>query len=95
MREAGSRRPGGPMRKAHGVALMCHSLWQAVEAGRRREGFAVNGLLCFIVSALSLVSDLVRNWIDQLTRTLHHLAASQAFYSPASTGIVGKVHVQD
>ena len=46
------------MRKAHGVALMCHSLWQAVEAGRRREGFAVNGLLC--VSALEV---LFRIWL--------------------------------
>ena len=43
------------MRKAHGVALMCHSLWQAVEAGRRREGFVVNGLLYFIVSALEVL----------------------------------------
>ena len=48
------------MRKAHGVALMCHSPWQAVEAGRRREGFAVNGLLWFIVSALEV---LFRIWL--------------------------------
>ena len=29
--EPGSVGPGGPMRKAHGAALMCHSLEQAVE----------------------------------------------------------------
>ena len=46
MGEAGSAGVGGPMRKAHGAALMCHSLQQTVEGSTRwRKALVLDGLL--------------------------------------------------
>ena len=54
MGEAGSVGVGGPMRKAHGAALMCHSLQRTVEATRWRKALAVEGLLHLTVLILFL-----------------------------------------